>query len=184
MMKELHTVPPLSDDTMSFIMSATPDKGFEISEIKYTATEKTNSEIGENSVLGWNGSDSTLTVNTALLENLRFNVTFSYVDFNVGFVRPTDAEATGLADVKVFVPDEYQGTELSWFDSKAYTIASSGIDDMLMPILYAKGGCVAWSKDPSYTAGDVVYRYFDNAAVEDLDYNTTLYPVYFTWYGV
>ena len=171
---------PVADDTMSFIMSATPDKGFEISEIKYTATEKTNSEIGENSVLGWNGSDSTLTVNTALLENLRFNVTFSYVDFNVGFVRPTDAEATGLADVKVFVPDEYQGTELSWFDSKAYTIASSGIDDMLMPILYAKGGCVAWSKDPSYTAGDVVYRYFDNAAVEDLDYNTTLYPVYFT----
>ena len=171
---------PVADDTMSFIMSATPDKGFEISEIKYSATEKTNSEIGENSVLGWNGSDSTLTVNTALLENLRFNVTFSYVDFNVGFVRPTDAEATGLADVKVFVPDEYQGTELSWFDSKAYTIASSGIDDMLMPILYAKGGCVAWSKDPSYTAGDVVYRYFDNAAVEDLDYNTTLYPVYFT----
>ena len=171
---------PVADDTMSFIMSATPYKGFEISEIKYTATEKTNSEIGENSVLGWNGSDSTLTVNTALLENLRFNVTFSYVDFNVGFVRPTDAEATGLADVKVFVPDEYQGTELSWFDSKAYTIASSGIDDMLMPILYAKGGCVAWSKDPSYTAGDVVYRYFDNAAVEDLDYNTTLYPVYFT----
>ena len=171
---------PVADDTMSFVLSATPDKGFAITGIDYEATNKANSGIDETSILGWNDSDSTLTVNTAKLQSLAFNVTFDFVDFNVEFVRPTDASASGLADKEIFVPDEYLGEEVSWFNSKTYTIASSRLSEQLMPVLYAKDGCVAWSKKTSYTAGDKVYRLFDNFAFNDLDYSSTLYPVYFT----
>ena len=113
------------------------------------------------------------------LTNFTMKITpsFDYVDYMVNFIRPIgdNSPKNGVSPVDVYIPDSYVGA--SWEDSKTYSLNNT---DTRMPVLYAAGGCIAWSDVNFYDAVKPVYSEFDNLAVQNFESPMDLYPVYFT----
>ncbi|MDY6386567.1 MAG: hypothetical protein SPL21_03740 [Fibrobacter sp.] len=183
------TTLPVVDDTLSFIVEASAEKGYTIEGITFVGTEKENhgiDETDEEVTLGFDEPElteatthvtSTLAVNTAMLTAMQFNVTFNYMRYNVEFVRPTDESAVGVSEV--YVPDTYSNDQ--WMDGHVYTAEDvSNYETNVMPQLYATGKCMVWSKNPSYLATDSVYTAFNWIAVNEFGQETKLYPIALT----
>lgn len=113
------------------------------------------------------------------LTNFTMKITpsFDYADYLVNFIRPIgdNSPKNGVSPVDVYIPDSYVGA--SWEDSKTYSLNNT---DTRMPVLYAAGGCIAWSDVNFYDAVKPVYSEFDNLAVQNFESPMDLYPVYFT----
>lgn len=183
------TTLPVVDDTLSFIVEASAEKGYTIEGITFVGTEKENhgiDETDEEVTLGFDEPElteatthvtSTLAVNTAMLTAMQFNVTFNYMRYNVEFVRPTDESAVGVSEV--YVPDTYSNDQ--WMDGHVYTAEDvSNYETNVMPQLYATGKCMVWSENPSYLATDSVYTAFNWIAVNEFGQETKLYPIALT----
>ena len=183
------TTLPVVDDTLSFIVEVSAEKGYTIEGITFVGTEKENhgiDETDEEVTLGFDEPElteatthvtSTLAVNTAMLTAMQFNVTFNYMRYNVEFVRPTDESAVGVSEV--YVPDTYSNDQ--WMDGHVYTAEDvSNYETNVMPQLYATGKCMVWSENPSYLATDSVYTAFNWIAVNEFGQETKLYPIALT----
>ncbi len=171
-----YTTLPEVDDTLTFIVSTAIERGFKISGIELQRTFKTG--VNENTSIVLNApeqGDTTLTINTSMLNSAGFNISFDYERFLVGFKRPTDNAAVGVADVDYYVADEYAGED--WHDEKNYGLGDANLD---MPKLYALDGCIGWSKATTYDGEHPVYRQFDQSVAQDYESEMVLYPVYFT----
>ena len=171
-----YTTLPEVDDTLTFIVSTAINRGYKISGIELQRTFKTG--VNENTSIAFNapeGGDTTLTINTSMLNSAGFNISFDYERFWVGFKRPTDNDAVGVTSVDYYVAEEY--TAENWPDVKNYGLGDANLD---MPKLYALNGCVGWSEEPSYDGEHAVYRKFDGTVAQAYVNNMVLYPVYFT----
>ena len=171
-----YTTLPDVDDTLTFIVKTDIERGYKISGIELQRTFKTG--VNENTSIAFNapeGGDTTLTINTSMLNSAGFNISFDYERFLVGFKRPTDNDAVGVTSVDYYVADEYTGE--NWPDVKNYGLGDADLD---MPKLYALNGCVGWSEEPSYDGEHAVYRKFDGTVAQAYVNNMVLYPVYFT----
>ena len=171
-----YTTLPEVDDTLTFIVSTAIERGFKISGIELQRDFKQG--VSENSSIALNApeqGDTTLTINTSMLNSAGFNISFDYERFLVAFKRPMDNAAVGVADVDYYVADEYTGE--NWPDVKNYGLGDADLD---MPKLYALDGCVGWSKATTYDGEHSVYRQFDQSVAQDYESEMVLYPVYFT----
>ncbi|WP_407457244.1 InlB B-repeat-containing protein [Fibrobacter sp.] len=171
-----YTTLPEVDDTLTFIVSTAIERGFKISGIELQRDFKQG--VSENSSIALNApeqGDTTLTINTSMLNSAGFNISFDYERFLVGFKRPTDNDAVGVTSVDYYVADEYTGE--NWPDVKNYGLGDADLD---MPKLYALDGCVGWSKATTYDGEHPVYRQFDQSVAQDYESEMVLYPVYFT----
>ena len=171
-----YTTLPEVDDTLTFIVSTAINRGYKISGIELQRTFKTG--VNENTSIAFNapeGGDTTLTINTSMLNSAGFNISFDYERFLVGFKRPTDNDAVGVTSVDYYVAEEY--TAENWPDVKNYGLGDANLD---MPKLYALNGCVGWSEEPSYDGEHAAYRKFDGTVAQAYVNNMVLYPVYFT----
>ena len=171
-----YTTLPDVDDTLTFIVKTDIERGYKISGIELQRTFKTG--VNENTSIAFNapeGGDTTLTINTSMLNSAGFNISFDYERFLVGFKRPTDNDAVGVTGVDYYVAEEY--TAENWPDVKNYGLGDANLD---MPKLYALNGCVGWSEEPSYDGEHAVYRKFDGTVAQAYVNNMVLYPVYFT----
>ena len=148
-----YTTLPEVDDTLTFIVSTAINRGYKISGIELQRDFKQG--VGENSSIALNApeqGDTTLTINTSMLNSAGFNISFDYERFLVAFKRPMDNAAVGVADVDYYVADEYTGE--NWPDVKNYGLGDADLD---MPKLYALDGCVGWSKATTYDGEHSVY---------------------------
>ena len=175
---------PVADDTMTFKVMAIPDLGYTIQNIEWSKEDNPDyvDEIAETDAgvtLGFNapeGGDTTLTVNTQLLSQLQFNVTFGYESYNVEFVRPTvSAPKNGETPVEYFVEDA--SLNENWPDSKTYNVNS---EDRSMPGLYALDGCIGWSRSNLYDGSDSVFTSFTLNAMSSLETESSLFATYYT----
>lgn len=183
---QYEVVLPVADDTMSFIVSVIPYAGYKLGSITYTSENSENANIeatGAGTTLGFvaeEDSDTTLTINTAMLASLQFNLTFDYESYPINFVRPTVTAPTDADgnEIEYFVADDF--TAENWTDSKTFTVESGTDQDM--PQLYALNGCIGWSEVSSFNGVDSVYFDFQSELPRNssLSFPETFYPMYFT----
>ena len=181
-------MPSYGADTMTFDVSVKPDPGYTMTVSQFVgewvAMDNETHEITYSTIpegFGYNASAKTFTFQPdhMAIKNsehpVEFRVRYALRDYDLTFMRPTNSNAVGVADVDYYVAEEY--TAENWIDRKLFNLGSSNLE---MPKLYALNGCIAWSEEASYDGEHPVYREFNQSVAQAYVDDMVLKPVYFT----